>query len=133
VQATLDGNDISGDFVVLEAMNTQFIGPKLFLAPDAHPGDGLIDLVTVSHDAREDFRARLASWKRGALEPHPLPSRRGRHLVLHWSGYPLHLDDEAWPDENIREPEAPLRIDVTMRRAAIEFLVPADHPHPPLP
>jgi diacylglycerol kinase family enzyme len=133
VQATLDGNDVSGDYVVLEAMNTQFIGPNLFLAPDAHPGDGLLDLVTVDSDARNDFREQLASWKRGAIRPPPWPSRRGRHLVLHWGGYPLHLDDEAWPGERQRDPHEPLRIELTMRQAAIEFLVPPDHPHPPLP
>ena len=133
VQATLDGNDVSGDYVVVEAMNTRFIGPNLFLAPDAHPGDGLLDLVTVSGDGRGDFREQLATWKRGALQPTPWPSRRGRHLVLHWSGYPLHLDDESWPDGAQRAPDAASRIDVTMARAAIEFLVPADHAHPPEP
>jgi hypothetical protein len=133
VQATLDGNDVSGDYVVLEAMNTQFIGPNLFLAPGAHPGDGLLDLVTVSGDARDAFRGQLASWKRGALSPHPWPSRQGRHLVLRWTGYPLHLDDEAWPEDDRSDPGAALRIDVTVERAALEFLVPADHPHPPLP
>jgi len=133
VQATLDGSDVSGDYVVLEAMNTQFIGPNLFLAPGSHPGDGLLDLVTVADDVREAFRDKLASWKRGALEPHPWPSRQGRHLVLRWSGYPLHLDDEAWPEDDGRSDSAePLRIDMTMEPAALEFLVPADHSHPPL-
>lgn len=133
VQATLDGNDLTGDYVVLEAMNTQFIGPNLFLAPDAHPGDGLLDVVTVTDDARTSFREQLESWKRGALQPLAWPSRRGRHLQLHWTGSPLHLDDEAWPEPGYPDPEEAQVIDVEVERAALEFLVPADHAHPPLP
>ena len=133
VQATLDGNDISGDYVVFEVMNTQFIGPNLFLAPDGHPGDGLMDIVTVADDARAAFREQLASWKRGALQPHGWPARRGRHLALRWTGYPLHLDDEAWPADGRSAPATPQSIELTIQRSAIEFLVPADHPHPPVP
>jgi diacylglycerol kinase family enzyme len=133
VQATLDGNDLSGDYVVLEAMNTQFIGPNLFLAPSGHPGDGLLDVVTVTDDGRAGFRDTLASWKRGALQPHPWPSRRGRHLQLRWTGFPVHLDDESWPGEDRADKETAQVIDLTMEPAALEFLVPFDHPHPPLP
>jgi len=133
VQATLDGNDLSGDYVVMEAMNTQFIGPNLFLAPGGHPGDGLLDVVTVTDDDRTEFRDALASWKRGALQPHAWPSRRGRHLQLRWTGFPVHLDDESWPEEGRPDPQSAQVIDVTVQRAALEFLVPSDHAHPPVP
>jgi len=133
VQATLDGNDLSGDYIVLEAMNTQFIGPNLFLAPDGHPGDGLLDVVTVTDEYRVEFRDQLASWKRGALQPHAWPSRRGRHLQLRWTGFPLHLDDESWPQPDRPEEQADHLIDVTVLPSALEFLVPADHAHPPVP
>jgi diacylglycerol kinase (ATP) len=134
VQARLDGNDLSGDYVVFEAMNTQFIGPHLFLAPEAHPGDGLLDVVVVTDDARAQFREHLASWKRGALRPPPSswPTHRGRHLELHWTGYPLHLDDESWPQTGAPPPQSAQRIEIEVQPGTLEFLVPADHPNPPV-
>jgi hypothetical protein len=32
--ASLDGKDISGEYLLFEAMNTRYIGPNLFLAPN---------------------------------------------------------------------------------------------------
>ena len=132
VEATLDGHDLSGDYVLLEAMNTQFIGPNLFLAPSGHPGDGLLDVVTVSSDAREAMRERLASWQRGALRPSDWPTRQGKQLVLQWSGFPLHLDDEVWPEEGSAI-EGPARVQVCMQPRALEFWVPQETEHPPVP
>lgn len=132
VEATLDGHDVSGDYVLLEAMNTQFIGPNLFLAPSGHPGDGLLDVVTIASDARDAMRERLASWQRGALRPSDWPTRQGKELVLQWSGFPLHLDDDVWPEEGSAG-EGPARIEVTMQPGALEFLVPRETEHPPVP
>lgn len=131
IQATLDGNDVSGDYVLLEAMNTRFVGPNLFLAPDGHPGDGLLDVITVDDDARDDFREQLASWRRGALRPPEWPSRRGRRLSLQWTGFPLHLDDRLWPDEAWTRGAAGA-IEIEIDPGALSFLVPQDTEHPPL-
>jgi diacylglycerol kinase family enzyme len=124
IEATLDGEDISGDYVLLEAMNTQFIGPNLFLAPQGRPGDGLLDVVTVDDAVRGEFREHLASWRRGALRPAQWPSRQGRALTLRWTGFPLHLDDRLWPRDADERTDMPLRIDVQMEPGALEFLVP---------
>ena len=129
IEATLDGNDVSGDYVLLEAMNTRFVGPNLFLAPDGHPGDGLIDVIAVREDDRDAFREQLASWKRGALRPRDWPSRRGRHLVLQWTGFPLHLDDRLWPEADAPRGAA-ASVELEIERGALEFLVPQDTEHP---
>jgi diacylglycerol kinase (ATP) len=50
LKATLDGRDISGEYILLEAMNTSYIGPNLCLAPHANPSDGLLDMVLVVRD-----------------------------------------------------------------------------------
>ncbi len=116
-------------------MNTRFVGPNLFLAPDAHPGDGLLDVITVAEDARDAFRSHLASWRRGALRAPDWPARRGRRLTLQWTGFPLHLDDRRWPDAKRLPPAAggpPVQVDLAMRHAALEFLAPADTAHPAL-
>lgn len=133
VDAALDGDDISGAYVLLEAMNTQFIGPNLFLAPQGRPGDGLLDVVTVADSARGEFREQLSSWRRGALRPAQWPSRQGRHLTMRWTGFPLHLDDRFWPGDDHARTDAVVRIDVRLVRAALEFLVPAHTKNPPVP
>jgi diacylglycerol kinase family enzyme len=133
IDGTLDGEEISGDYVLLEAMNTQFVGPNLFLAPQGRSGDGLLDLISVEDSARAQFREHLQSWRRGALRPAQWPSRQGRHLTLRWSGFPLHLDDRFWPGDDAHNGRAPLRIDVRVEPGALEFLVPAATDHPPVP
>jgi diacylglycerol kinase family enzyme len=125
IQATLDGQDISGDYVVFEAMNTRFIGPNLFLAPDADPGDGQLDVVLVGEDERAVLKDHLASWQRGALQPPPLRSIRGRELRMQWTGFDLHLDDTLWPPPDSKAAfAAPAGITVSIGPEGVEFLVP---------
>ena len=133
IEARLDGDDISGDYVLLEAMNTMFVGPNLFLAAGGHPGDGMLDIVTVDDAARDSFRAQLASWRRGALQAPAWPVRQGRHLSMRWTGFPLHLDDRLWPEAPVDASDDLLLIDLTVEQAALEFLVPEDTDHPPVP
>jgi diacylglycerol kinase family enzyme len=133
IDAALDGEEISGDYVLLEAMNTQFVGPNLFLAPKSRPGDGLLDVISVEDSARAQFREHLQSWRRGALRPAGWPSRQGRHLALRWTGFPLHLDDRFWPGEHARNGDAPVQVDLRIEPGVLEFLVPADTDHPPVP
>jgi diacylglycerol kinase family enzyme len=133
IQATLDGDDLSGDYLLLEAMNTQFIGPNLFLAPGGHPGDGLLDVVTVTAGTRDAFTEQLASWHRGALRPADWPSRRGRRLTLRWTGFPLHLDDRVWPDAPVAGADPPPLIEIEVEQGALRVLVPASTDHPPVP
>ena len=40
-----DNRDLSGRYILLEAMNIHSVGPNFWLAPPADPGDGLLDLV----------------------------------------------------------------------------------------
>src|SRR5262245_50718179 len=51
--AVLDGKDISGRYLLLEAMNTRYIGPNLFLAPHVAHGAGLLDIVFVDEKDRK--------------------------------------------------------------------------------
>jgi diacylglycerol kinase family enzyme len=99
----LDGQDLSGEFVAVEAMNIRFVGPKVPLAADADPGDGLLDVVLVGGRERDELLqyvdGRLAD---SAAELPRLPVHRGRHVRLHPpAGEPLHVGDEEFgpPDE----------------------------------
>lgn len=50
-----DGQHFSGNFILMEITNVPFIGPNLKLAPNADPEDGLLDVVFVEEEEREEF------------------------------------------------------------------------------
>jgi len=97
----LDGRDLSGSYLAVEALNTRFGGPNIPLAPDAATGDGLLDVVLVRG---RDRRRLLASVRQrlelGAGAFPDLPVHRGRSLrAVPPPGVELHLDDRAWRSE----------------------------------
>lgn len=108
----LDDRDLSGDYLMLEAMNIRFVGPNLFVAPGCDPGDGLLDVVLVAERDRGRLLAHLASWRRGMLLAPVLPTHRGAHLQIAWHGSTLHVDDEAWPPAGEGEYSVPANLDL---------------------
>jgi diacylglycerol kinase (ATP) len=89
---SLDGRDLSGEYLAVEVMNIPAIGPALSLAPSADPGDGLLDVVVVPTGARGELTEYLARRLRGDRRGPSLPVSRGRHLVLQGSGSDVHVD-----------------------------------------
>jgi diacylglycerol kinase family enzyme len=60
--------------------NAEFRG-KWDVAPRAHPGDGLLDVIEMS--ATMSSRARLQAWKRVRLGTHlPHPDLRSRQIAV---------------------------------------------------
>ena len=97
-EVELDGADLSGEYVAVEAMNIRFVGPKVPLAPDADPGDGLLDVVLVPDAQREELLEYVGERLREvAAELPELPIHRGRHLRLRSvEGLPLHVGDSVF-------------------------------------
>ena len=97
---TVDGASHDGRYVAVEVLNIKFVGPNLPLAPDADPGDGLIDVILIGPDERGALRDYAAERLRMAASPLPaLPCVRGREIQLVApAGVRLHVDDQAWPD-----------------------------------
>jgi diacylglycerol kinase family enzyme len=126
LKATLDGKDVSGDYLMFEALNIPYVGPYLFLAPDSQQGDGQFDLVMVTEAERARMLENLAHWQEKKPRLAVLPSHQGKHLRIQWAGVRVHIDDEFWPEEG----EAPKRssgvIEIRMQEAAVEVLAPAD-------
>ena len=100
-QLDLDGADLSGDFLGVEAMNIREVGPELAFALSADPGDGLLDVVLIADEHRDALRAHVEARLRGAHARLPeLPAHRGRELTLRPpQGVALHVDDDPWPVE----------------------------------
>src|SRR5258706_6146263 len=97
IGARLDGKDISGRYLMLEAVNLRYVGPNLHLAHDSQPGDGHFDVVLVSEAERTRFLYYLEHWQDNRERLAVLPSLRRRHLEIDWTGDPLHIDDKLKP------------------------------------
>lgn len=123
IHASLDGEDISGRYLLLEAVSIPYVGSNLFLAPDSKPGDGHLDVVLVSEAERARLVQYLETWQDNRERLAVLPSHRGKRLTMEWTGFELHIDDRLWPGKDDDKPAAPARIEARIL-GDVEFLVP---------
>ena len=126
----LDGEDLSGDYLVVEALNIPLIGPNIPLARGADAGDDRLDLVTITDRERgvllEYVRGRLA----GEAVPLELPVRRGARIELQARPGELHVDDGPWKRERtdtltLRAGPIDVGATITLDHQVVEVLVPA--------
>ena len=119
----IDGKDISGRYILWEAMNIRSVGPALHLAPRAETRDGRFDFVCARAADRallmEHFDARVA----GKKSKSPLPTRRFRDLRIVWKGSTIHLDDELWRNKKTNKSSDEIKI--TVKPSALIVLHPA--------
>jgi len=102
----VDGQDLSGDYLLVEILNIRFAGPNVLLDADASPTDGVLDVVTIGDAERGDLersledRLHLAS---GSIPRHTV--RRGRRIrLVPPPGSRLRVDDRLWPKRPIDTP-----------------------------
>lgn len=94
-QLELDGEDLSGRYLMVELMNTTSMGLRLRLVPDADPSDGCFDLLLVAESSEVGLSDYVGGLFSGTLEELPnVTIKRGRTLKLQWDGSPLHFDEE---------------------------------------
>ncbi|MFL5494067.1 MAG: diacylglycerol/lipid kinase family protein [Gemmatimonadales bacterium] len=96
-QIELDGQDLSGDYLLCEVMNIPSIGPNLELAPRADMSDGLFDVVLASERERAALAALIAARVAGDEPELDLPVRRARDIKIVAAGAEVHVDDELQP------------------------------------
>ncbi len=120
-QVHLDGQDISGRFILLEAMNIRSIGPILSLAPDAETADGCLDFVSISENDRPKLERYLESRLTNQGSEFPVPAVKFQHLRIVWEeGSSCHFDDEIWPEED-EAPSGRHEIEIMVEPAALEI------------
>jgi diacylglycerol kinase (ATP) len=115
-QIMADGEEWTGEFLLVEIMNTSSIGPNLQLAPDADPGDGELDIVMITEEQRED----LAKYVQRKLAGHEVPNfktTRAKKVSITWQGKYIHVDDE------LIKMEEPEKIEIELQEGLLEFLV----------
>lgn len=118
---TLDGRDLSGDVVLLEALNIPFVGPNLHLAPEADPSDGLMDVVIVRARHSRELDRYLARRLKGDAAPPSLDVVRGRDLHIAWTGFAIHMDDTTWPGSRTAIPAEPAGLGLRVDPGALRF------------
>jgi diacylglycerol kinase family enzyme len=94
----VDGNALSGRYLLAMAFNTGRVGPGLALAPKAEPGDGKLDLLLIGESQRGTLRQYLSELRRGAAPEFPFPLTRARRIRMSWAVGAGHLDDRVWPN-----------------------------------
>jgi len=122
IVAQLDGVDISGNYLLFEAVNLPYIGPNLYIAPDIKAGDGQLEVVLVPESQRGMLARYLDHWHESRERLSLLPSRRGKHLQIEWTGFALHIDDKLRPKKKAGPEEVAGLIDVRVDGGAVEFL-----------
>lgn len=104
----MPNEDVYGKFLLVEALNMNAIGPRLKFAPDADPGDGLLNIVCIREDTRDSYLKYLTSLiSEDLYELDSVETYRAPWFDISWKGFPVHLDAEIHPpDFNYRKEEA---------------------------
>lgn len=125
VELWLDGKTLSGEYILVEALNFGAAGPNLNFAPHGDPSDGLLDLVLADESDRHLLRDRLNQLRSepGAAAA-TLRCHRGRRIEMRCKGGVLHLDDQLWRGEE----GSAATIDIRVEAGALTFLIPPDDP-----
>lgn len=124
LNVVLDGQDISGKYLLLEAMNIGYVGPNLYLAPDAGLDEGLLNVVVLRDGEQAQMADYLADCLRGQVYPAPVTLYRGKHLQIQGEGFDLHLDDQLLSRHQASSYPA-TAANVKVDPHALEFLLPA--------
>jgi diacylglycerol kinase (ATP) len=111
----IDGADHSGNYILVEVMNIQSIGPNLLLAPDANPGDGKLEVVLLTEKHRDQLLAEIRKPETASAVA--FPSYRGFSIQLHCEETQVHIDDEL---TKIKQP-GPVHIEA--QTGMLDFLV----------
>ena len=90
----LDGERLSGDFLLVEALNTPSIGPKLEFTPDANAADGFLSVVVAAESDREMLVEYLTALRDGSDVKGGLKSWRVRAVEISGANQ-IHVDDRV--------------------------------------
>lgn len=94
VELFLDGERYTGKYLAIEVMNTRAAGPKLLLAPNADPSDGLLDVVLVTGQQAAALETYFTDRLAGLQRPPSLPVYQAKSIILRGTNLDYHIDDE---------------------------------------
>jgi diacylglycerol kinase family enzyme len=124
----IDGEDISDQHILWEAMNIRSVGPVLYLASQAATKDGQLDFVCAREEDRSLLLEYLDARLAGQRVKFPLPLRRFRRLKIVWRKSTLHFDSKVWPRKS-EKAKSPSGIEITVKPSALVILQPGQAEH----
>jgi diacylglycerol kinase family enzyme len=113
----VDGHDYSGNYLLVEIMNTKSIGPNLLLAPGADPGDGLFNVIAIPKTDKEKFTAYVMSKINDREETYEFADIKGKEITVSWHGTHVHVDDE------VIKLEKDIEVKIELRERLLQFLI----------
>jgi diacylglycerol kinase (ATP) len=114
----VDAIDHSGNFLLVEIMNTRLIGPNLFLSPHGDPGDGQFEIILIPEKDKEKLATYVSNKIKGIDEPYTFEQLKGKEIKIRWGGTHVHADDEAL---KLSKNE---KVNIELREGLLKFLVP---------
>jgi diacylglycerol kinase (ATP) len=114
----LDGEDLSAEYLLVEAMNIRCAGPNVCLAVRPRTGDGQLEVMFAGDRERATIEAHVLSEDelRAALHP-----RAGRRLRFWCEAEELHVDDTHGGD--LYEGGGLMQVDVELTDRGVDILV----------
>lgn len=114
----IDDKEASGNYLMVEVMNIQSVGPNLNIAPTANVSDGLLDVVLIPESQRTELARYIQSrLLYGKDEAFFGISLKASDVKVEWDGKLLHADD------NLVELKKPAIIELSVRKGVLGFLV----------
>lgn len=90
----VDGQDRSGEYLMVEIINIPSIGPNLVLAPEADSSDGFFEVVLVPENKRQVLETYVSNKLKGKETGLKLDIIRGKQIYIKWQGTDGHVDDK---------------------------------------
>ncbi|HMV08861.1 MAG TPA: diacylglycerol kinase family protein [Cyclobacteriaceae bacterium] len=117
-ELVVNGKEIFGQYLMVEIMNVQSVGPNLNIAPLASVNDGLLDVVLVSIEERDTLASYVMNrLKKGKDEVFFGTSIKAESVKVKWNGKLFHADDQ------LGEQKKKTEISIWARKGVLEFLV----------
>ena len=116
-QIIADEKEYSGHYIMIEVMNIRSIGPNLILAPDADPGDGILELVLVEDVDRKKLESRLKNEIDEAGQEFKFKTIRARRVQITCDWKDAHVDDERI------KADKPAKINIQVMPSMLEFIL----------
>jgi len=88
----VDGQDYSGEYLLVEIMNLPFVGPQLLLSPTSSAQDGLLELVLVAQSELATLLELVESQSDGEARAAALPSQRAKRVTVRCKEPRFHTD-----------------------------------------
>jgi diacylglycerol kinase family enzyme len=111
----IDGQEHTGEFLLVEVLNIPSIGPNLVLSDEALPTDGFFSVVIATEEHRRVLDEYLAQRISGSELPLSMPHLHARRVEIR-------VVTEVHVDDQLLHTSSPDAVSMTIEPAALQFL-----------